>query len=97
LDRERRPFYVGTVSEIRSWLMLRGALCNRQVCNRLRRRSPDIAVQELFAWLDEEKPVPVSTEFVAGWERKFPLQQTIAVCTGLVFGWAWIRTTLKRF
>ena len=66
--------------------MLRGALYNRrQVRNRLGRRSPDIAVQELFAWLDKQKQAPVPAEFVAEWERKFALQQTIAACTGAGF------------
>jgi hypothetical protein len=42
-------------------------------------------VKELFAWLGQQTPALVSSEFVAEWERKFALQQTIAACTGAGF------------
>jgi hypothetical protein len=63
----------------------RGLYHGRQVRNRLRRRSPGIAAQELFAWLDEQKQASVLAEFIAEWERKFALQQTIAACSGAGF------------
>ena len=86
LDRERRQFSVGSVHEVRSWLILRGALYKgRLVRNRPRLGSPAVAVQELFAWLDQQTPAHVSSEHVAEWERKFALQQTIAACTGAGF------------
>ena len=86
LDRERRQFSVGSVHEVRSWLILRGALYKgRQVGNRPLLGSPAVAVQELFAWLDQQTPALVSSQHVAEWERKFALQQTIAACTGAGF------------
>jgi hypothetical protein len=48
----------------------------------MRRHSPESAVRELFAWLDEQKPEATTAEFILEWEKKFELQQTIAACTG---------------
>jgi hypothetical protein len=86
LDRERRQFSVRSVHEVRSWLILRGALYKGgQVPNRPHLGSLAAAVQALFAWLNRQTPAPVSSEHVAEWERKFAWQQTIAACTGAGF------------
>ena len=85
LDRERRQFFVGSVSKIRTWLILRGLLYSgRKVRNRLCIFS-EAAVQKLFAWLDEQAPVPLSAQFVAEWESKFHQRQAIAACTAAGF------------
>jgi hypothetical protein len=82
LDRRDRRFFVDTVSEIRRWLILRGALnTDRVPWIRKPSRSPKLTEQALANWL-EGQPVPrVSKEFVAEWERQFRRRVAIAGCT----------------
>jgi hypothetical protein len=86
LDRERRQFFVDTVSEVRGWLMLREALYSgRKKFGRMRKRSPEIVVHELFAWLDEQTPTLPDEQFVAGWEQRFQEKLAMRGCAGAGF------------
>jgi len=86
LDRERRRFFVDTVSELRGWLMLREALYpGRKKYGRLRGRSRECAVRDLFAWLDEQRPEPLSAQSVAIWDRRFHEKLAIRGCAGAGF------------
>jgi hypothetical protein len=86
LDRERRRFLVGSVSGVRNWLLLRGALYRgRRVRKPRVQPSPEMAVQKLFAWLDQQTPEFVSAQFLAEWERRFQERHAIAACTAAAF------------
>jgi hypothetical protein len=83
LDRERRQFFVDTVSEVRGWLMLREAFTQEQPKRgRLQGRSPGSAVRDLFAWLNTQSPSAPTEQFVAIWERKFQENLAMRACIG---------------
>jgi hypothetical protein len=86
LDREIRRFLVGSVTGVRDWLLLRGALYRGRRVRRSRiEPSPEMAVQKLFAWLDQQTPEPVSAQFLAEWESRFQERQAVAACTAAAF------------
>ena len=84
LDRERRQFFVDTVSEVRGWLLLREALYSGKKFGRTRGRTRESAVHDLFAWLDEPPMVP-DDQFVTMWERRFEERLAMRGCAGAGF------------
>ena len=86
LDRERRQFFVDTVSEVRGWLILREALSmGRKKYGRLRHLLREQAVHDLFAWLDQQTPKLLPDQFVTAWESKFQEKQAVRACVGAGF------------
>jgi hypothetical protein len=86
LDRERRRFLVDSVSGVRNWLLMCGALYRgRRLRTPRVKFSPEMAVQKLFAWLDQQTPELVSAPFLAEWESRFQERQAIAACTAAAF------------
>jgi len=87
LDRKTRRFFVSTISEVRNWLLLQGALfANGNAQWRLRRRlSATSAVEELFQWLDSQ-PIPtISGQYLKAWEARFSAKRAIAGCVAAAF------------
>ena len=88
LDRKFRQFFVGTVSRVRTWLIL------RPILNPCRKRcSPTPAVNKiakvaeeaLWAWLDNQPSPSLSVEFIQQWERQFREQQAVSGCIAAGF------------
>src|SRR5262249_17231203 len=88
LDRKTRRFFVSTISEVRNWLMLRGALFangNAQWWRLRRRLSASSAVEELFQWLDSQ-PIPtISGQYLKAWEARFSAKRAIEGCVAAAF------------
>jgi hypothetical protein len=89
LDRECRQFFVGTIAEIRQWLILRPAFCitgekripgdiPQSICF----KAPE---QALSDWLAVQSTPSLAEDFVAEWERIFHTRQSIAGCTAAAF------------
>jgi hypothetical protein len=83
LDRGERQFYVGTITEVRSWLILRSAVfkLKRQPKSEAtpKCRYPEQAMRE---WLDSQPLPDVPAELVREWNRKFAKRQAVSGCVG---------------
>ena len=89
LERESRQFFVGTVAEIRQWLILRPVFCitgeKRIPLDIPRSIYFKASEQALSNWLAVQSAPSLSEDFVAEWERKFHTRQSIAACTAAAF------------
>ena len=99
LDREGRQFFVGTIAEIRQWLILRPTLCEtvkQRVLNTHQPISFKDPERALVDWLAEQPGAALSKEFIAEWERRFHTRQSIAGCTAAAFRLGFGHDTIRR-
>jgi hypothetical protein len=87
LDRKQRQFFVSTVSDVRNWLLLRGALFENDTASSSPQRglSAISAVKELFTWLDRQPKPTISDEFLQAWEGRFHEKRAIEACVAAAF------------
>ena len=86
LDREIRQFFVGTVAEVRQWLIIRPALCPAESRKTLKPRQFNYDPERaLINWLAGQTTDALREEFIAEWERRFHTRQSISACTGAAF------------
>jgi hypothetical protein len=85
LDRDVRQFFVGTIAEIRQWLILRpvlGGSARSGVLNTRRAisfKDPELGLAD---WLAAQSSPALSKEFIAEWERRFDTRQSVSACVG---------------
>lgn len=87
LDRKERLFFVGTVSKIGNWLILRGTLSTDRgkVGIGPRAHSSKLAEQALTAWLAAQSVPLLPQECLEAWERQFRDRLAIEGCMAAAF------------